>query len=153
MAFGKDRAFRPLPGRYGAQVVTVSRLVPTLTANTTTTINVGAPVGDSRRTEKCKLLGVAVSAITPPADADGTILASVIKRDVSASSDVTLSSATLDLETLTAETQADFSLVEDDSQLTFDAGDILEVDVVNNSVAIDTQPGEAIIVAEFALLH
>lgn len=120
MAFGRDRSFRPLPGRFGTMVVVLTKAVGTITANVTTTFNVGAPVGDSRRPAKSKLLGVTVSTITVPVDADGTILASVIKRRASDDTDVALSSATLDLEALTAEEQSDFSLVENDDNRTFE---------------------------------
>lgn len=145
--------YSPLPGRYGTMRVLVTKALGTITANTTTTFTIGAPVGDSRRAERSKLLGVSVVAQVKPADADGTILANAVKRDSSAGADVAVSSASLDLEALTNQVVSEFSLVSDQDKLQFDTGDYLEIDVVNNSAAIDTQATDMVVVAEFALIH
>lgn len=114
-----------------------------LTANNTTIFRLG-PV-----TRRSFLRGGAASVVTVPADADGTILATIRKYDASAAAAVTLT-ATLDLEALTTRAGSLFTLLSTvtNEQLTFEVGDAIEVHVVNNSAAIDTQPAGLVFNAE-----
>src|SRR5690242_20968900 len=84
-----DTSFRPRSGRYGSHPAFLKHTAGAspLTANTTTTIR----CGHLRRRAFLERVSVAMSTIA--ADSDGTILATVYKRDVSAGSDVALTSA------------------------------------------------------------
>jgi hypothetical protein len=109
-----------------------------LTANATNRYVVATP------THVCRLDAITVprcSVETVPADADGTILATLRKYDASANAFVDLTDA-LSLEGLTTKESAAFVIKTglDDDDITFEIGDVLYVDIVNNSAAIDTQP-------------
>lgn len=125
-------------------IILQGKQAATITVNATTPIGVGVPP------YRAYISRVNVVCSTVPADSDGTILATLKKYDASADAAVSLSSA-LDLETLTANEGSNFTLTSTltDAQRTFDAGDFLYVDVVNNSAAIDTQPVNLIFTAEF----
>lgn len=144
---------RPLPGRFGTQTIVLScgPIGPAnylggaapLTANATTTFRLG-PVPC-----KCVFSKLAVSATTVPADADGTIVATAFKYSAASNAQVQVSPA-VDLEALitregtivrqyTAATEAALTVLE---------GDTIEVNVVNNSAAIDTQPAGLVFNAE-----
>lgn len=154
-----DRSFRPRPPRYGTQIVQLRITLPTspATANGTETHRIGAPVAIGELVgSKSVFLGAALSAGTIGVDADGTLLAYIMKRDASTDTDVTLtSSLSLESDGITANEQADFTNVTTltDAQLTFDLGDVAEIDIVSNSAVIDTQPADVVVVLEFALLE
>lgn len=140
---------RPTPGRYGSEIVILSRHAGAnpLTANATTAIKFG---GLHRR---AVFLRITASAGTVPADADGTILARgvITATDGTANRDV---SADIDLESLTANVTkaADRKAGLADSAVVIKPGETFRVNVVNNSAAIDTQPVDLVVTAEFALI-
>jgi hypothetical protein len=59
----------------------------------------------------------------------------------------------LESDGVTASEQADFTLSGTEDQLTLAPGDVIEIDIVSDSVAIDTQPADVVVVLEFALLR
>lgn len=119
-----------------------------LTANTTTIFRLGAPP------LSCLFDSFAVSVVTVPADADGTILGYIYKYDASADAAVQIS-ASMNLEALVTRevTRATFLSTATEAQLRLDTGDALEFHVVNNSAAIDTQPAGLVVVAEVLALE
>lgn len=145
--------FAPKPGRFGTELITISTgpIGPAnylggaspLTANTTTTFRMG-PVP-----RKCVLARFGASATTVPADADGTIIATLFKYDAATNAQVQISAA-IDLEALVTRegTLAGQYTSATEAQLTINEGDTLEVNVVNNSAAIDTQPAYLVFIAE-----
>lgn len=140
-----DVTFRPrLPNRAKAMLVTTSVAFPTITANTTTHVHVPKPA------RRAYLVGLTAHCSTVGVDADGTILATAKRYDFSATADVTCSSAK-DIEAMVAFKAELFSLLGGTTQL-FAKEDLLRVAFVNNSAAIDTQPANGYLVAEWALL-
>lgn len=151
--------FAPKPGRFGVQSTLVQSGqigganflggASPLTANTTTIFRLGGTAG-----RKCMVSRFGATTVTVPADADGTIVATLRKYDASADATVTLT-ANLDLEALiTREESSTIALgTLTDAQLTMDVGDALEVHVVNNSAVIDTQPAGLVFVAELLVLE
>lgn len=137
--------FRPQPGRFGTHPTNYGSGpiggadypggASPLTANATTVFELG-PV-----TAKSVFSRLAASAVTAPVDADGTTLAYVYKYDASANAAVRVSEA-LDLEALVTREGALVNPYASASvsDLLFEEGDTIEVHVVNNSAAIDTQP-------------
>lgn len=126
--------FSPKLGhRFGSHPAFVSAAAGTVTANTTTT-HFLPPIH-----RKAYLFRASAVCQTVPADADGTLLATLKKWDASADAAVTLSSA-LDLEALTAKESSAFTLSTSltEAQRRIDEGDSLYVEVVSNSAAIDT---------------
>lgn len=114
-----------------------------LTANDTTIFPLGAvPV-------KSMASKLTARALQVPADADGTILAYLFKYDASANAAVQLTGA-LDLEALVTREGAVAELLSTltPEEATLEVGDCLEVHVVNNSAAINTQPTGLVFVAE-----
>lgn len=150
--------FAPKPGRFGVipafaktgQIGGTNFLggATPLTANATTIFRLG---GFGGRRVRFSQLGATV--VTVPADADGTILATAVKYDASANSTVTLS-ANLDLEALVTreESFANPLGTLTDAEITLDVGDTLEIHVVNNSAAINTQPAGLVFTAEVVVL-
>lgn len=151
--------FAPKPGRFGVQTVQVRSgqigganylggATP-VTANTTTIFRLGGTAG-----RKCRVSRFGATVVTVPADADGTLVATLRKYDASADAAVTLT-ANLDLIALTTreETSAAVLGTLTDAQLTLDTGDALEVHVVSDSAAIDTQPAGLTFVAELLVLE
>lgn len=141
----------PGPGRWGTHpVLATIQLLTALTVNATTTLFLG---GSNVRSWISK---VALSFFTLPADADGSVLATVKKWDASAGSAVTISAA-LDCEVtnMVAKVVKEFAILQTltDDQRTLDVGDSLYIEFVNNSGAIDTQPvGGVAYVELFALV-
>lgn len=146
---------KPLPGRYGIEVIVVgsgpiggTNLIggaSPLTANTTTKFYLPAPGF------KCAFLGLKAHAVTVPADADGTILARAVKYDAVANGEVTLS-ADLNLEGLVTRevSKVGPSTSATEAQLFIRPEDSLLVSVVSNSAAIDTQPANLVFTIELA---
>jgi hypothetical protein len=133
--------------RSGVQVAFASgrQLDAGITANATTRIPIASPF------RKSFIERVTAQVITVPADADGTILATLKK--ISGGTTTSLSAA-LDLETLVTLVTKLFTLSTlTEMQQTLREGDILVVDVVNNSAAIDTQPVGLIFTAELLPLE
>lgn len=151
--------FAPRPGRFGTATVLAQTGqigganflggASPLTANTTTIFRLGGFAG-----RKVRFSRFGATTTTVPADADGTIIATARKYDASADAAVVLS-ANLDLEALVTreETSTTPLSTATDAELTFDTGDALEIHVVNNSAAIDTQPAGLVFVAEFLVLE
>lgn len=140
---------RPKPGRFGfSPAILSSGICGALTANATTKLGIGASP------KRACITAVAAVCSTVAADADGTTLATLKKYDASADAAVTLSSA-LDLEAMTANEASAFTITTTltDAQRMLDTGDFLYVDVVNNSLAIDTQPVNLIFTAEISIVE
>lgn len=119
-----------------------------LTVNNTTTFRLPTPP------YKSQFLRLCASVVTVPADADGTILARAMKYDAAADAQVTLS-ADIDLEALVTRelTRVGILSTATPPQLVFNGtSDALEINVVNNSAAIDTQPAGLVFTVAFALL-
>ena len=152
-----DYSWRPRPSRFGTMpVYTQSGIIGTgglvHTANVTNTFRIPTPV------TRAALLKLAVSAGGIGADADGTILATINKRDNVAAQNVALTAATsLEVDFITTANKVyqipllTTQAVED--ARIFQVGDQLYVDIVSNSAAIDTQPTHTAIVAEWGLLE
>ena len=142
-----DTTFRPRePFRTKAEIVTVSASIGTLTVNATTTIHIPTP---GRR---CAILSASICQQTKAADADGTVLATLKRRDISASADVAASSA-YDMEAATNRQVDRVTMLGGTANRIKAKEDSLFLDVVNNSAAIDTQPVNAFVVVELALLE
>lgn len=131
------RRFAYRSGVYASAMLLALRgEIATLTANVTNTILLGAPVHRGALD-----LFVTVMASAVPADADGTLVATVKKWDASAGAAVSLSAAT-DLETLITAAKKGYhiallsTLTEEEVYL--DTGDSVYVEVVSNSAAINT---------------
>lgn len=130
--------FAPKPGRFGVMPAYVFTAVTgTLTANATNTLVIHTPY------RKCKVRRFFVNSGTVLlADADGTFVATVKKR-IGAGTAVSLSAAT-DLETLLAAVQTNYPInvvsTATQAERQIPEGNVLYVEVVNNSAAIDTQP-------------
>lgn len=140
------------PGRFGTELLVLSSgNVGTnpLTANQTNTFKLPSP------TRRARFVRFAASQTTVVADADGTVLARAMKYSGSADAAAAVS-ADIDLEAATArELQtAGILSTQTDAGIIFDPalGDTLEVNVVNNSAAIDTQPVALVLTCEFELL-
>ena len=146
-----ERHFRPGPGRFGVNAAILNgQNIANLTANTTTRVDI------SPAPRKAFVDKVMVSQQTLVADSDGTVLATVKKYDASANASVTLSSAlSLEADAQVASEGAFFALLSTltDAQRTLDEGDVLYVDIVNNSAAIDTQPANLRFAASVEILN
>jgi hypothetical protein len=119
-----------------------------LTVNSTTTFRLPTPPF------KCRFLSMAVSVVTVPADADGSILARAVKYSASADAQVAVS-ADVDLEALTTReigVAAALSTATEAQRIFNGTSDSLEVNVVNNSAAIDTQPAGLVFTCAFERL-
>lgn len=150
--------FRPKPGSFGVETVSIrsGQIGPAnflggaspLTANATTIFRLGGLGAGTYR-----FLGAGASALTIPADSDGTILATVQKYNAAGDAAVTLT-GNIDLEALVTrkETTASPLSTLTEAQITINPGDTIEVAVVNNSAAIDTQPAGLVFTATFARL-
>lgn len=147
------------PGKFGTQYITMqtgqiggSNMLGSttpLTANTTTTFRLGGPP------VKCRLVKLSASCVTVGADADGTILARAMKY-ASVGDAASAVSADIDLEALvTREITAvgPLSTASDATRLFNGTGDTLEINVVSNSAAIDTQPAGLVFTALFEVLE
>jgi hypothetical protein len=127
----------------------VSAKLTSFPVNSTSTLYVLAlpTARGSVRVTKVSWVGSAVLS-----DADGTMLVSVIARDVSEAADDTLVNAA-SVEGGTAHAVADFTLATETSEkeFTLDAGDSLRVTFTNNSAAIDTN-GAISVFVEYHLI-
>lgn len=145
-----DYRFRPKKtSRSGMQLVTTCAAIGTITANQANVYGIPTP----RR--RCVPLRVTYHCTTLVADADGTVLLQIAKRDVSAAANVNLAAGTQNLESATAETATDVPLVATltDAQRTFAEGDTMKATITNNSAAIDTQHVNAFLTVEWAILE
>jgi len=148
---------RPTPGRYNTEIIYKSLGgiggtnflggASPLTANATTTFYLGS------FHRVCAFLRFSVVALTVPVDADGTILARlmVVATDGTTRRQV---SEDINLEALTAKasTKSDRKAGISDAANTLKVGETLEVDVVNNTASIDTQPAQLVFTVECALI-
>lgn len=146
-------AFRPKPGQFGTAVVLVDSGqigganyqggASPLTANSTTTFRLATPPF------KCRFLSIAVSVVTVPVDADGTILAVANKWNGGA----VAQTGNIDLEGLTTRQLLVTKGTGSETNRIFNGTtDVLEVVVTNNSAAIDTQPAGLVFTAAFERL-
>lgn len=143
---GYSAVFKPKSGRFGVHPAFLASIqASTLTASTTTSFRIPTPK------RRLRVLRGTYCAHTLPIDADGTVLATLKKYDISAAAAVSLSSAvSLKVDVSVADTATAFTLLTTltEAQLTVDEGDTLFVDVVSNSAAIDTQPVDLQFVVE-----
>lgn len=141
------RFFQPAAGRFGAHPVFLNTTLGTITANQTNTFNLG-------QTHRLSVIArLAISALTVPADADGTTEITIKKYDASADAEVTLTAA-FDMEAIAAAQESEeIPLLSTltDSQLLFEEGDTLFAEVVNDSAAFNTAPAGVVVSAEFLL--
>jgi len=112
--------------------------------NSTATVQLPVPYS------KALLVRAAVYATTIPIDADGTCTFQLIKREGAGDSDDTVSAA-IDYEGATAKEMQDIPLSGTLTDRTFLNIDIFEVDLVNDSVAIDTDAVGLVFILEFVL--
>lgn len=150
--------FRPEGSRYGTEIIAVgsgpiggTNLIggaSPLTANTTTKFHIPAPY------RRCAFLRLSAFAVTVPADADGTLLARLVKYDNATNAEIILS-GDINLEGLvTRETAfADTIAGLADVDRVLKDGDSLCINVVSNSAAIDTQPANLLFAVELAVLR
>lgn len=137
----------PRPGEFGTELLSV-QIGPIggtnniggaspITANNTTVFKLG---GLGRLAE---IAYVVTSCTTVAADADGTTLATVYKYNAATDAQVAVTGS-IDLEALvTREATVTRALATaTDAARTFGENDTVEVSVVNNSAAINTQPTE-----------
>ncbi len=140
-----DTSFRPRePYRSKAQIVTQSVAIDTLTANATTTIHIPTPA------RRAFVLSATIHQGTVAADSDGAINATLKRWDDSAGSGVSMSSA-YNMEAATARRAERLTMLGGSSRVKAKE-DTLYLDVVNDSAAINTQPANAFVVVELALL-
>lgn len=150
--------FGPRPGSFGvATVICASGQIgganylggaSPLTANTTTTFSLPTPPF------KARFVGMSISTVTVPADADGTILARAVKYNAASDAQVAVS-ADIDCEALVTRevTTVGPLSTATEAQRTFNGtADSLEVNIVNNSGAINTQPAGMVITCYFERL-
>lgn len=151
-----DPRWNPRVGRLGTMIAfTQSGIIGTgglnLTANATTTYRIPTPA------VRCAIARLAISAGGIASDADGTILATINKRDNVNAANVPLTAATsLEVDFITVANtvyRVPILTTLTDGQKIFQVGDQLYVDIVNNSAAIDTQPTHTAIVAEWFVLE
>lgn len=142
-----DFSFRPRnTARAGAQIVSIPVALGTITANDTTTYAVPVPYG------RFYVLGASYQCATKAADADGTILGTLVKYRA-ATDDTATISASFDLEaTPVANESVAVTVNGGDVARTIRQGDTLRFPVVNNSAAINTQHAGAFLVVDLARL-
>ncbi len=140
--------FAPRPGRFGiAPIVLEARLNTGTLAAGTATFHIGG-LGTTR---KAVISSVNVSALTFPTAATSCV-ATLVKRDVSAAGNVTLTS-NIDVNAKTAETVQQGALLTTltDAQKLLDAGDTLKVSLVTTG-AVSVQPVDLTVTVELQLL-
>lgn len=139
---GSVLLFTPNPSR---QYVSVA--IPDITANTT------GRVGLLAVQQALKVTKITIASYNKPADADGVITLAITNYDQSATADDNLLvAATFDLESLTAKESEELALSATAADLILAANDFVFADFVNDSAAIDTNLGGAVIVIEYDLL-
>lgn len=139
---------------YGKGLQEVRRLqsasLGQFTANTTKTVKTGisVPVGVG----KMRIVSLSIVSDAVPSDSDGVLTLSVRARDVSEGAFDTLVT-TQDLETLVSAADQNFALTlnaeSSENELTLEAGDSIDVQLISNSAAIDTNPNLFLIVEYF----
>ena len=134
--------FTPTPSRQYASVA-----IPDLTPNTT------GRVGLLAVQQALKVTKISIASYNAPADADGGMTLAITNYDQSATADDNLlGAATFDLESLTAKESEALALTATAADLILAANDFVFADFVNDSAAIDTNLGGAVIVIEYDLL-
>lgn len=136
------RFMGPNPTRANAKLEHLFVNGGTLTANNTTKFYL-PPVG-----RKCKVVGLSYVCTVKPADADGTILATVAKWNGAAETTLT---NPLDLEAVTVRIPAS-ARPNAAGDAVVQANESLLINVVNNSAAIDTQMTNGIFSVEIAII-
>jgi len=125
----------------------VSIYLPDLTANSTVRIGIHAVQ------RAMKVTKMSLGSYNKPADADGVMTLAVTNYDQSATADDNLLvAATFDLESLTAKESEELALTATAADLILAANDFIYATLVNDSAAIDTNLGGAILTIEFDLL-
>lgn len=141
------RFFLPTANRYGTHPVVLSATFGTITPNVTTALNVG-------QVHRLAVIArLALSVLTVPADADGTVLLTIKKYDASADAAVSLTAA-FDMEAIVAAKESqEIPLISSlsDSDLLFEEGDTIFAELVSNSAAFNTAPAGVVVSAEFLL--
>ncbi len=140
--------FAPRPGRFGIQPIVLQQRLNTGTLAAGTQVHLIGALGTNR---KAVISNVSVAAeVFPTAATNCTV--TLVKRDVSAAGNVTLSSA-IDINAKTAETVQQGTLLTTltDQQKTLDAGDTLKISLVTTG-AVSVQPDDLIVTVELQLL-
>jgi hypothetical protein len=139
--------FMPKPGRFGTQPVVISQRINTgtLAAGTQTHTLGGLP-------RKAIVSGVVVSCETYPTAATNCTV-TLVKRDVSAAGNVTLSNA-IDINAKTAETLQTGTLLTTltDQQKLLDTGDLIKISLVTTG-SVTVQPDDLVVTVELLLLN
>lgn len=144
--------FRPKSGRFGVHPAVIQFQFPAtpFTVNTTVTYQIPTPPG------RLSYLRAAMQCTTVGADADGTMVARIFRRQ--ASDDVrTQLNADFNVEGLVTRERKQLVIatgLKDAQRVVKDpgtgSGDTIEVDLVSNSAAIETQPTNLMISIEMA---
>jgi hypothetical protein len=153
-----DNRLRQKPGNFGRQLIALTSGqigganylggASPLTVNSTTTFRLGAlPV-------RCRFIKLGASQVTVVSDADGTVLARAMRYSAAGDAAAAIS-ADIDLEAGTTREQQTAGQISTATEagVTFEAGDTCEINVVNNSAAIDTQPAGLVFAALFEVLE
>jgi len=140
--------FAPKPGRFGTQSVVISRKLDTGTLAAGTLTFHLAGLGTNRR---AIVDNVNISAQTYPTAAT-SVVATLVKRDVSAAGNVSLSDG-IAVSAKTAETVQQGTLVSSltDAQKLLDYGDTLKLSLVTTG-AVSVQPVDLTVTVELLLL-
>lgn len=140
--------FLPRPGRFGLvpTLLTSGRINTGTLAAGTQTHNIGTSPG------RAQVLRAVVSAETFPTAATNCTVR-LVKRDVSAASNVNLSDA-IDINAKTAETGISIPLLStlSDADARLDAGDTLKLSLVTTG-AVSVQPDDLVVVVELSPLR
>ena len=142
-----DTRFKPKPGDAGSHPTLLHVPVGELTENDTTVIHF-PPVG-----RKVWIRGATISSTAVPADADGTIVATLKKRRAADDTEVAIS-APLDLEGIVASEGNPFKVSGiGESARIIQAADTIKLEIVSDSAAIDTQPANAFVTLDLLVLQ
>lgn len=99
-----------------------------------------------------RIMAISVCCEVIPADPDGLATLAVENYDLSATADDNLlSTATVDMEALTAQTSSDLTLTSTTADLTLADGDFIHATLVNDSAAMTNWAG-AVLTIEYELL-
>lgn len=141
---------RDKPGRFGTDIGYTSRTLIDFTANTTVYSTMGTPFTNPAFLER-----LSFSIQAAGLDADGTLLIRVQKIRGGSGGTVTNLTGQVSVEAAIVTVQPssftiDFLTTLTPYDFSFIAGDTIRVEQVNNSAAIDTQPSQLTVVAEWA---
>lgn len=118
-----------------------------LTCTANTTVNCGVLVAQRAMV----ITKISVAFVTPPASSAGTVTLALKNYDLSATTDDNLlSTATVDLEALTAKTASNLTVTTTAADLTLAAGDYVYAAIVSNNADMTASSG-GVITIEYTL--